>query len=50
MTHFWYSTRYLPERRYQPCRILIARKGKYLLEFEDGYTVVTVRGTFRRAK
>ena len=48
-THVWISRRYLPARRGQPCRLLVSRRGKHLVEFADGWLVVTVRGTFRRA-
>jgi hypothetical protein len=48
MTHVWRGRRNLPERYGEPCRILVARKGKFVLEFADGLTVSTVRGTFRR--
>ncbi len=50
MTHVWIGRRYLPERHGQPCRLLVARRGKFLLEFDDGWQVATVRGTFRKAK
>jgi hypothetical protein len=48
MTHTWIGRRFLPERRGEPCRLLVARGGKFLLEFADGGRVATVRGTFRR--
>lgn len=48
MTHVWISRRLLPERHGQLCRIVVARRGKFLLEFADGWLVATVRGTFRR--
>jgi len=46
---YWCSRKYLPERRGQGVRVLLARRGKYLVEFEDGWQAVTVRGTFRKA-
>ena len=49
MTHTWIGRRYLPNRYGQPCRLLVSRRGKHLVEFADGWRVVTVRGTFRRA-
>jgi hypothetical protein len=30
--------------------LLVARRGKFLLEFADGFRVSTVRGTFGRHK
>ena len=48
MTYVWIGRRFLPERNGEPCRLLAARRGKYLLKFADGWQVVTVRGTFRR--
>lgn len=48
MTHIWTGRSYLPERHGQRCRLLVANRGKFLLEFDDGWRVVTVRGTFRR--
>lgn len=48
MTHTWIGRRLLPERHGQPCRLLVAWRGKYLIEFADGWRVATVRGTFRR--
>jgi hypothetical protein len=48
MTHIWIGRRFLPERNGEPCRLIVARRGKYLVEFSDGRRVVTVRGTFRK--
>ena len=48
MTHVWIGRKFLPGRRGQRCRLLIAYRGKFLLEFGDGWRVLTVRGTFRR--
>lgn len=50
MTHAWIGRRFLPERRGQACRILAARRGKFLVEFGDGHRAVTMRGTVRRAQ
>ena len=50
MTHIWIGRRYLPHRHGQLCRLLVSRRGKHLLEFADGWRVVTVRGTFRKVK
>lgn len=49
MTHVWIGRRYLPERHGQPCRVIVSRRGKHLIEFVDGHRTVTVRGTFCRA-
>ena len=49
-THTWIGRRFLPERHGQLCRLLVARHGKFLLEFVDGWQVATVRGTFRKVK
>ena len=48
MTHVWIGRRFLSERHGQPCRLLVAHRGKFILEFADGWKVATVRGTFRR--
>lgn len=50
MTHYWYSRKWLPHRRGQLCRLVLASRGKFLLEFQDGWRVLTVRGTFRRCR
>lgn len=50
MTHTWIGRNFLPHRHGQGCRLLVARRGKFLLEFADGWRVATVRGTFRRVK
>lgn len=47
-SHVWKGRRLLPERYGQKCRLLVARKGKYEVEFEDGHKTITVRGTFKR--
>jgi len=50
MTHVWIGRRFLPERYGCQCKVLVAIRGKFLLEFGDGLQVATVRGTFRRLK
>lgn len=47
-SHVWIGRRFLPERYGQSCRLLKAHRGKFILEFTDGWLVLTVRGTFRR--
>lgn len=49
-TYVWIGRRFLAERHGEPCRLLVARRGKFLLEFADGFRVSTVRGTFGRHK
>ena len=46
--HVWIGRRFLPERHGQPCWLLVARRGHFLIRFADGKRVTTVRGTFRR--
>ena len=48
-THVWRGRRNLPHRYGERCRILVARRGRFLIQFEDGTRAITVRGTFRRA-
>jgi hypothetical protein len=50
MTHVWIGRKYLPGRLGELCRLLVARRRKFLLEFADGYRVATVRGTFRKKR
>ena len=50
LTHAWIGRRFLPERYGQRCRVLVSRRGKHLIQFEDGTKTVTVRGTFQRIK
>ncbi len=47
-SHVWIGRKFLPNRHGQLCRILVAWRGKFELEFADGWRTVTVRGTFRR--
>ena len=46
--YIWIGRNFLPHRRGQPCRLLRSYRGKHLLQFADGWRVVTVRGTFRK--
>ncbi len=48
MTHYWYWRKWLPERNGQPCRILARFKGSILIEFADGWQVVTSRWAVRK--
>jgi hypothetical protein len=49
MTHRWRVRVCLPERFGQPCRILVrGRMNSILIEFADGYRVVTSRWYVRR--
>jgi hypothetical protein len=48
MTHIWFWKKVLPERHRQPCRVLVRGKmNSILVEFEDGYKVVTSRFAVR---
>jgi len=48
-THIWFWKKWLPERKGQKCRILVTgTMNSVLLEFEDGYKVVTIRYGVRR--
>jgi hypothetical protein len=59
-SHVWFWKTKLPERKGQPCRVLVRsrlpnRKGEWaansiLVEFEDGFRVVTSRHAVRLAK
>lgn len=50
MTHYWHWRSRLPERKDQPCRVLARSKrmNSILVEFGDGYRVVTSRYAVRR--
>lgn len=51
MTHIWFWRSRLPERKGQPCRVLVrGRMNSILVEFEDGYKVVTSRFAVRLKK
>lgn len=49
--HYWFWKVKLPERNRQKCRVL-KRGGKnsILIEFEDGYKVITSRYAVRKLK
>ena len=44
----WVSRRWLPERRGEVCRLLIFHRRRVLVEFEDGYRVISVLGCIKR--
>jgi len=47
--HVWFWRSRLPERKGQRCRVLVrGRMNNVLVEFEDGYKVVTSRYAVRR--
>lgn len=47
--YFWRIRKWLPERFGQFCRVLVRGKmNSALVEFEDGYKVVTSRNFIRR--
>lgn len=49
MTHYWRIKKWLPERFGQRCHILATGSmNSVLLEFEDGYRVVTIRYFIRK--
>ena len=51
MTHIWHWRAALPERKGQPCRVLVrGRMNSILVEFADGFKVVTSRHAVRRIK
>lgn len=47
----WYWRTKLPERKGQRCRVLIRsrRMGSVLVEFHDGFKVITSRNAVRKA-
>lgn len=49
--HFWHWRARLPHRKGMACRVVARsrRLGSVLVEFEDGYQVVTSRYAVRRA-
>lgn len=53
-THIYYWKKYLPERKGQHCRVVARGRGagprNVLVEFADGYRVVTPRFSVRRLK
>lgn len=49
--HIWFWKTRLPERKGTACRVLAyGRMNNILVEFEDGYKVVTSRYAVRRNK
>lgn len=51
MTHYWRIRRWLPDRFGHPCRVLArGRPNSCLVEFGDGFRVVTVGWFVRRIK
>jgi len=47
--HVWFWKARLPLRKGTSCRVLArGRKNSVLVEFEDGYKVITSRNTVRR--
>lgn len=49
MTHTWRLKRYLPDRHGQACRVIATGKmNSALIEFADGYKVITSRYAVRR--
>ena len=49
--HIWYWRKRLGQYKNRPCRVLVrGKKNSILVEFEDGYRVVTSRYAVRRAQ
>ena len=49
--HIWFWKSRLPERKGQACRVLVwGRMNSILVEFPDGYKVVTSRFAVRKQK
>ena len=49
--HIWYWRSRLPERKGELCRVRVhGRMNSILVEFKDGYRVVTSRYAVRRVK
>jgi hypothetical protein len=48
--HYWYWRSRLPERKGSACRVVVRsrRLGSVLVEFEDGFRIVTSRYAVRR--
>ena len=47
--YLWYWKKWLPERKSQPCRVIVRGKmNSALVEFPDGYRVVTSRWAIRK--
>ena len=50
-THYWRIRKWMPERFGQRCRVLATgRMNSALVEFSDGYKVLTVRWFVRKVK
>lgn len=53
-THYWRIRKTLPQRTGEPCRVVVRGRGpgprNILVEFADGYRVVTHRHAVRRLK
>jgi hypothetical protein len=48
-THVWFWKSRLPERKGQPCKVIArGRMNSILVEFEDGFIVVTSRYAVRK--
>ena len=48
-THRWFWRKRLPDRKGQPCRVLVrGRMNSILVEFTDGFRVVTSRYAVRK--
>lgn len=51
MTHLWRVRKVLPDRFGAPCRVLArGRMNSCLVEFADGYQVITSRWYVRKAR
>jgi len=51
LTHYWRVKTRLPERKGERCRVLVrGRMNSVLVEFADGYRVVTSRNYVRRQR
>lgn len=49
--YYWFWKKKLPGRKGQPCRVITRGKmNSVLVEFEDGYQVVTSRYAVRKRK
>ena len=47
--YYWRVSTRLPERKGQPCRVIArGRMNSFLVEFMDGYRVVTSRNYLRK--
>lgn len=54
LTHVWFMRKTLPERKGEPCRVVVRGRGpgpkNILVEFADGFRVVSHRHAVRRLK